>query len=474
MKIYDSLQKRKVDFIPQEEGKVKMYVCGPTVYDYMHIGNARPLVVFDTFRRYLRYLGEDVTYVVNFTDVDDKIINKAIDQGVTYKEVTEKYIGAYMEDAHDLNLDEENTIHPKATETMPDIIAFVKGLVDKGAAYESDGDVYFDISKAQDYGKLSGKNLDDLMTGASLRVSDEEREKKRNPMDFALRKAVKKEGEPYRESPWGKGRPGRHIECSAMNRKFLGETIDLHAGGEDLKFPHHENEIAQSETLTGKTFAKYRMHNGMIQIEGSKMSKSLGNFFTLHDIKKEYDLIVIRFRLLSSGYRLPINFTKEIIDQAKNSLDRLNTAKFRMDDLLETAEGSLREDEKEKLEALSSFERDFRAAMDDDLNTPDAITALFDLAKFANTQLDKDSSKDLVKESLDLFVKLEDVLGLENRKKSLDSLEISEEEIEELIEERNLAKKNKDYEKADALRDKLQEMGISIKDTREGTKRELK
>lgn len=472
MKIYNTFTRKKEEFVPLEENKIRMYVCGPTVYDYMHIGNARPLVVFDTFRRFQKYLGKEVKYVVNFTDVDDKIINKAIASNMTTKEVTDKYIAAYMEDAKDLNLDEADTIHPKATETMPDIIQFVKDLEDMGAAYESDGDVYFDISKAKNYGKLSGKNIEDLKAGASNRVENEESRKKRNPMDFALWKKVKKEGEPYRESPWGKGRPGWHIECSAMNKKYLGDTIDIHAGGEDLEFPHHENEIAQSETHSGKKFANYRMHNGMIQVDGTKMSKSLGNFFTLRDIKKEYDLMVVRFWLLSAGYRLPINFTREIIEQAKASLDRLNNAKFRMDDLLEKAEGSMTEEEKENLPKLDEFEKQFVTVMEDDLNTPDAITVLFDIAKFANTKLDASSSKEFIEKVLDLFLRLEGALGLENRKKSLEN--IDEEKIKALIEERALAKKDKDFEKADAIRDKLDKMGIIIKDTREGTKWELK
>lgn len=393
-----------------------MYVCGPTVYDYMHIGNARPLVIFDTMRRYLRYLGNDVKYVVNFTDVDDKIINKAIKENISTKEVTDKYIKAYMDDAKDLNLDEEHTIHPKATETMDDIIDFVKELVDKDCAYESDGDVYFDISKAKDYGHLSGKNIEDLREGASNRLDDKDKGKKEILWILPFGKN-KKEGEISWDSPWGKGRPGWHIECSTMSKKLLGETIDLHAGGEDLQFPHHENEIAQSETRSGKKFANYWMHNGMIQVDGTKMSKSLGNFFTLHDIKKEYDLMVVRFWLLSAGYRLPINFTREIIEQAKNSLERLNNAKFRMDDLLEKASGNLKDEEKDLLKELDNFENNFRKVMDDDLNTADALTVLFEISKFANTKLDSNSSKEFVEKTRALFIKLEDVLGIENRKK---------------------------------------------------------
>lgn len=472
MKIYNTFTRKKEDFKTIDENKVRMYVCGPTVYDYMHIGNARPLVIFDTMRRYLRYLGNDVKYVVNFTDVDDKIINKAIKENISTKEVTDKYIKAYMEDAKDLNLDEKHTIHPKATETMNDIIEFVKELVDKDAAYESDGDVYFDISKAKDYGHLSGKNIEDLREGASNRLDDKDKGKKRNSMDFALWKATKKEGEISWDSPWGKGRPGWHIECSTMSKKILGETIDLHAGGEDLQFPHHENEIAQSETRSGKKFANYWMHNGMIQVDGTKMSKSLGNFFTLHDIKKEYDLMVVRFWLLSAGYRLPINFTREIIEQAKNSLERLNNAKFRMDDLLEKTSGNLKDNEKDLLKELDNFENNFRKVMDDDLNTADALTVLFEISKFANTKLDENSSKEFVEKTRDLFIKLEDVLGIENRKKTDDS--IDEDVINELIDERKEAKKAKDFAKADEIRNKLSEMGILIKDTREGTKWELK
>lgn len=377
-----------------------------------------------------------------------------------------------MNDARDLNLDEDDTIHPKATETMKEIIEFVDDLVNMGAAYESEGDVYFDISKAKNYGKLSGKNIEDLQAGASNRLDDEERKKKKNPMDFTLWKKVKKEGEPAWDSPWGQGRPGWHIECSAMNKKFLGETIDIHAGGEDLEFPHHENEIAQSETHSGKKFANYWMHNGMIQVDGTKMSKSLGNFFTLNDIKKEYDLMVVRFWLLSAGYRLPINFTREIMEQAKASLDRLNNAKFRMDDLLVKASGSLKEEEKAEEAKLEEFEKKFVEVMSDDLNTPDAITVLFDIAKYANSNLDENSSKEMVEKVLKLFLRLEDALGLENRKKSTEDLDV--EKIEALVKERTEAKKNKDYQKADQIRDELSKMGVTVKDTREGSKWEIK
>lgn len=471
MKIHNTLTRQKEEFIPIEENKIRMYVCGPTVYDYMHIGNARPLVVFDTFRRYMQFKGYYVKYVVNFTDVDDKIINKSIDEGITTKEVTDKYITAYMEDAKDLNIDEEDTIHPRATEVMDDIIAFVKGLVDKGMAYESEGDVYFDVSKADDYGKLSGKNIEDLIHGASNRLDTADGSKKKSPVDFALWKKTKKEGEISWKSPWGEGRPGWHIECSTMSKKILGETIDIHAGGEDLEFPHHENEIAQSEGLNEKTFANYWMHNGMIQVDGTKMSKSLGNFFTLHDIKKEYDLSIIRFWLLTTNYRQPINFTREIIEQAKASLQRLTNAYFRLEELLDKAEGKdLSEEEKSLENDLKDFKDKFIEVMDDDLNTADAITVLFDIAKFVNTKLDSSSSKDLVDKTYKLYKELFESLGLLAKKKEAD---VDVEKIEELIAKRTEAKKSKDFATADKIRDELTSMGITIKDTREGVKWEI-
>ena len=472
MKIHNTLTRKTEEFIPIEENKIKMYVCGPTVYDYMHIGNARPLVVFDTFRRYARYRGFDVTYVVNFTDVDDKIIQKSIEGGISTKEVTERYIAAYMEDTNDLNIDEENTIHPKATEVMDEIIEFVEGLIEKGAAYESDGDVYFRIAKANDYGKLSGKNIEDLLQGASNRVASDEASKKENPLDFALWKKTKIEGEVSWDSPWGAGRPGWHIECSTMSKKILGETIDIHAGGEDLEFPHHENEIAQSETLNEKTFANYWMHNGMIQVDGTKMSKSLGNFFTLHDIKKEYDLMIIRFWLLTTNYRQPINFTRKIIEQAKNSLDRINNAVFRLEELVESAtDDQLHDDEQILLNELSGFEDKFVEVMDNDLNTADGITVIFDMVKFANTKVSSNNSKQLVKAVLYKITELQKVLGIENRKKT--NADIDESKILELIEKRSEAKKNKDFATADAIRDQLSDMGVAIKDTRQGVKWEL-
>lgn len=472
MKIHNTLTRKTEEFVPIEKNKIKMYVCGPTVYDYMHIGNARPLVVFDTFRRYVRYRGYDITYVVNFTDVDDKIIKKSIEENISTKEVTDRYIAAFMEDAHDLNLDEANTIHPRATEVMDDIIGLVSELIKKGAAYEVDGDVYFRVSKADDYGKLSGKNIEELVHGASNRLDNNQASKKESPADFALWKKTKIEGEVSWDSPWGSGRPGWHIECSTMNKKILGETIDIHAGGEDLEFPHHENEIAQSETLNEKTFANYWMHNGMIQVDGTKMSKSLGNFFTLHDIKKEYDLMVIRFWLLTTNYRQPINFTREIIEGAKNSLDRINNAVFRLEDLATNAsENELFDDEQSLLNELAEFENKFIEVMDNDLNTADGITVLFDLVKFANIKVSSENSKQLIKAVLDKILELEEVLGIENRQKV--NAEVDEAKILDLIEQRNAAKKEKDFEKADAIRDELTAMGVAIKDTREGVKWEL-
>ena len=471
MKIYNTLSRKKEVFKPIEEGKIKMYVCGPTVYDYMHIGNARPLVVFDTFRRFAKFRGYDVKYVVNFTDVDDKIIKKSIEEGITTKEVTDRYIAQYMADAKDLNLDEEDTIHPRATEVMDDIIAFIDGLVKKDVAYESDGDVYFDVSKKADYGKLSRRNLDDLMHGASNRLDNEDTNRKKNPADFTLWKKTKIEGEVAWDSPWGAGRPGWHIECSTMNKKILGETIDIHAGGEDLEFPHHENEIAQSEALNEVKFANYWMHNGMIQVNGTKMSKSLGNFFTLDDIKKEYDLMTIRFWLLTTSYRQPINFTREIIEQAQNSLNRLNNAAFKLEeDLARASDRPMEKCEEKILANLDAAEANFIRVMEDDLNTADAITVLFDLAKFINTNISSASSKAFIEKTKALYDSLYDVLGLVAKKKSLD---IDEDFILAKIEERTAAKKAKDFAKADAIRDELLEMGISLKDTRDGVKWEI-
>lgn len=464
MRLYNTMTRTKEEFVPIEENKVKMYNCGPTVYNFIHVGNARPLVVFDTLRRYFIYKGYDVDFVINFTDIDDKIIKKANEEGVNFKEVTERYIEEFMTDAKALNLYDYETINPKATDYISEMINFVKGLIDIDAAYEVNGNVYFDISKAKDYGKLSKKNLDDLISGARIQVNEE----KRNPMDFVLWKAAK-EGEPSWESPWGNGRPGWHIECSVMSKSILGETIDIHSGGEDLQFPHHENEIAQSETLSNKTFANYWLHNGMITIDNKKMSKSKGNFFTIREVSEEYDLEVLRFFLLSAHYRSPINFSREIMEQTKNGLDRLYNAKKDLEYLLETRQPV--EDPMQKIiddeiiKYAYTFKEQFTNAMDDDLNTADAIAALYDLVRFANTHIEEKMGVEVVKVIYDIFVELTNVLGILRRKD-----EALDEDIEKLIDERLEARKNKDYQRADEIRDQLQEKGIILEDTADGTK----
>lgn len=466
MKVYNTLTRQKETFVPLHEGKVDMYVCGPTVYDYIHIGNARPLVVFDTLHRYLKYRGNEVNYVVNFTDIDDKIINRAVEEGVDFHEVSHKYIDAFNESAKALNLLEKETIHPRATEMVEEMIAFISGLVEKGAAYDAEDSVYFDISKASNYGKLSKKNIDDLQSGARVDVNV----KKKNPMDFALWKKQKTADEPAWPSPWGPGRPGWHIECSVMSKEILGETIDIHAGGEDLQFPHHENEIAQSETLHDETFARYWMHNSMINVKSDdgvdhKMSKSLGNFFTLKDIEKEYDLIIVRMWLLSVHYRSPISFSRESMEQTKAGYQRLMNAKETMERLLENnAEGDLTEDHVKVIEEAETLRKAFVEKMDDDLNTADALTQVFELSRLTNGSLDENSPKQLVQTLYDTFMELTDVLGIEDRKEdaSLDA------EIEQLIEERNEARKSKNFQRADEIRDALKARGIVLKDTPTG------
>lgn len=461
MKLYNTMTRKKEEFKPLQEGKVTMYTCGPTVYNFIHVGNARPLVTFDTLRRYFIYKGYDVNFVVNFTDIDDKIINKANDEGVTYKEISEKYIKEFKTDANGFNLYEYETKNPRATEHINEIIDFIKILVEKGAAYEVDGDVYFDISYAKDYGKLSHKNLDDLIAGARIAVDD----KKKNPVDFAVWKA-KKPGEPAWQSPWGEGRPGWHIECSVMAKTILGDTIDIHAGGEDLQFPHHENEIAQSEAANGCAFSDYWLHNGMIMVDNEKMSKSKGNFFTVREIAKEYDLEIIRFFLLTGHYRSPINFSREVIEQAKKSLERIYNGKIKLEELLDLTEEREISDEDQKI--LNMLQKDavekFEYAMDDDLNTADAITAIFNLVKIVNTNLNEKSNKKVVQNAYDTLMKLSDVLGILKRKE-----EGIDEEIEALIDERNQARKNKDFARADEIRDILLSKNIEIKDTRTGT-----
>ena len=458
MKLYNTLTRKKEKFVPIEERKVSIYVCGPTVYDYIHVGNARPMVVFDTLRRFFIYKGYDVKYVVNFTDVDDKIINRANKEGVSAKEIADRYIEAFMEDAKALNLYEENTTHPKATEFIQPMIEFIEGLIEKGAAYNVDGNVYFNIESAKDYGKLSKKNIEDLISGARVEVSQE----KKNPLDFALWKRAK-EGEPYWDSPWGKGRPGWHIECSVMSKTLLGDTIDIHAGGEDLQFPHHENEIAQSETLTGKPFANYWLHNGMLTIEDRKMSKSLGNFFTVREIGEEFDLEVLRFFLLSAHYRNPINFNRDVMKQLENGLERLYNSKKNLEYLLDIAED--KGIDNEEIDKINMYKEEFILSMEDDLNTADAIASLFNISKYANSNFNEKTSKSVIQYTYDTFMELADVLGLLYRKE-----EILEEEILELIEKRTQARKDKNYQLADEIRDELKNRGIILEDTPEGVK----
>lgn len=459
MKLYNSMTRQKEEFIPIEEKKVKMYNCGPTVYNFIHVGNARPLVIFDTLRRYFIYKGYDVDFVVNFTDIDDKIIQKANEQGVNFKDVTEKYIEEFMIDAKGLNLYDYETINPRATEYIDQMINFIQGLIDKNAAYEVNGNVYFDINSAKDYGKLSKKNLDDLISGARIKVNEE----KNNPMDFVLWKAAK-EGEPSWESPWGNGRPGWHIECSVMSKSILGETIDIHSGGEDLQFPHHENEIAQSETHSGKTFANYWLHNGMITVDNKKMSKSVGNFFTIREVSEEFDLEVLRFFLLSSHYRSPINFSKEIMEQTKNGLDRLYNAKNNFEYLLEHRELENGEYDQSLIEGTNKYKENFIKAMDDDINTADAIASIFDLVRFANSNINENTGKNAIKHVLDILMELSDVLGILRREE-----ELLDEDIQNLIDERIRARENKDYKRADEIRDILKEENIVLEDTADGT-----
>ena len=455
MKIYNTLTRKKEDFKPIQAGKALIYVCGPTVYNYIHIGNSRPMIVYDTLRRYLLYIGYDVKFVSNFTDIDDKIINRAKEENVPFTDITKKYIDAYLEDSYGLNLFESHTIHPKATECINEMIEFVKVLEEKGIAYNVDGNVYFDITKAKDYGKLSKKNIDDLRAGARIDISDE----KKNPLDFALWKKRKDETEPAWESPWGMGRPGWHLECSVMAKKYLGDTIDIHAGGEDLQFPHHENEIAQSECCNGKVFANYWMHNGMINIDNVKMSKSKGNFFTIKDIQKEYDLEVIRLWILSTHYRNPLNFSREVMEQTKNGLERMYNGKEHLERLLEICE----EKEDEDISKLVELKKEFLDCMDDDLNTADAISKVYELIRYANT-FDENTDLKVVKCAVKLLSDLTSVLGLLYKEED-DNLD---EKVEKLIKEREEARKNKDFKKADEIRDALKEMNIELKDTRNG------
>lgn len=465
MKIFNTLTRRKEEFVPLEEDKVKMYVCGPTVYNLIHIGNARPMIIFDTVRRYMEYKGYEVNYVSNFTDVDDKIIKKAIEEGVSAEEISTRYIKECKKDMADMNVKPATTA-PQATQEIQGMIDMIQTLIDKGYAYPAaDGTVYFRVKKFKEYGKLSHKNLDDLQSGfRSLKVSGEDQ--KEDPLDFVLWKP-KKEGEPSWPSPWCDGRPGWHIECSVMSKKYLGEEIDIHAGGEDLIFPHHENEIAQSECCNGKIFARYWMHNGFLNIDNRKMSKSLGNFRTVRQIGEQYDLQVLRFFMLNAHYRSPLNFSADLMEAAKNSLERILEAAGKLSDRKDNAAvENITEEELALLKEAEGFVTKFEAAMDDDFNTADALAAIFELVKFANTNVNENSSKEFAAGLYEELFKLSDVLGLKIEKKE----EILDKEIEDLIQERQAARKAKDFKRADEIRDELLKKGIILKDTREGVK----
>ena len=465
MKLFNTMSRRKEEFVPLEEGKVRMYVCGPTVYNLIHIGNARPMIIFDTVRRYLEYKGYEVNYVSNFTDVDDKIIKKAIEEGVSAEEISQRYITECKKDMAGMNV-KPATTHPLATQEIDGMIDMIQTLIDKGYAYPvADGTVYFRVKKFKEYGKLSHKNLDDLQSGfRSLQVSGEDQ--KEDPLDFVLWKP-KKEGEPFWKSPWCDGRPGWHIECSVMSKKYLGEEIDIHAGGEDLVFPHHENEIAQSECCNGVPFAKYWMHNAFLNIDNRKMSKSLGNFRTVREIGEQYDLQVLRFFMLNAHYRSPLNFSADLMESSKNALERITEAAARLRDRQAAATvQEATEDEKKLMQEEAAFVTKFEESMDDDFNTADALAAVFELVKFANTNVQEGSSKEFAGHTLEVMTKLCDVLGLTLEKKE----EILDEEIENLIAERQAARKAKDFARADEIRGLLLDKGIELKDTREGVK----
>lgn len=461
IKVYNTLNKKKEEFIPLTPGEVKMYVCGPTVYNFFHIGNGRTFIVFDTIRRYFEYRGFKVDFVQNFTDIDDKMIKKANEEGTTVKKIGDTYIKEYYQDADALNI-ERATVNPRATEFIGEIIKFVKGLVDKGYAYEVDGDVYFSTKKFEGYGKLSGQNIEDLQSGARISVD----ERKKDPMDFAIWKA-QKPGEPAWNSPWGMGRPGWHIECSCMAKKLLGETIDIHAGGSDLKFPHHENEIAQSEALTGEPFARYWLHSAFVNVNNEKMSKSLNNFFTAREILERYDADVIRFLMLSAHYRQQLNFSKDLLESAKASVERIYNAIGNLENLIdEVSREEMNEEEKAYLESLNKYKEKYIEKMDDDFNTADAITAIFDLIKDTNTNITIDSSKELAQKALELIRELGAPLGM-FQKSTKGNLE---EEIEALIAKRQQARKDRDFALADKIRDELKDRGIVLEDTPQGVR----
>ncbi len=461
MKLYNTLTQQKETFVPIEAGKVRMYSCGPTVYNYFHIGNARPFIVFDVLRRFLEYTGYEVTFIQNFTDVDDKIINRSHEEGISPGDVSEKYITEYFTDADALGI-KRASVHPKVSEHMPEIIDMIKTLEEKGLAYNVDGNVYYRVDAFNDYGKLSKQSIDDLKSGARIDVNDE----KNSPLDFALWKK-KKDGEPYWESPWGQGRPGWHIECSAMSKKHLGETIDIHGGGQDLIFPHHENEIAQSEGCCGKPFANYWVHNGYINIDNEKMSKSKGNFFTVRDIAKTFDLEAVRMFLLMAHYRSPVNFSEPLLKQAASALERLYTAKFQMAFLLENATAkAASEAEQVWIDSLAKYKNDFIAAMDDDINTADAIAVIFELVRDLNSNLDATSSQPAIIAGQNIFAELTTVLGLAVKEKETNL----DEAVEDLIAQRQAARKAKDFKRADEIRDELLAKGIVLEDTREGVK----
>ena len=461
IKVYNTLNKKKEEFIPLTPGEVKMYVCGPTVYNFFHIGNGRTFIVFDTIRRYFEYRGFKVDFVQNFTDIDDKMIKKANEEGTTVKKIGDTYIKEYYQDADALNI-ERATVNPRATEFIGEIIKFVKGLVDKGFAYESEGDVLFRTRKFDEYGKLSHQNIEELELGARIDVDD----KKEDPLDFVLRKA-KKEGEPGWASPWGEGRPGWHIECSVMSRRYLGNTLDIHAGGQDLQFPHHENEIAQSEALTGEPFARYWLHSAFVNVNNEKMSKSLNNFFTAREILERYDADVIRFLMLSAHYRQQLNFSEDLLESAKASVERIYNAIGNLENLIdEVSREEMNEEEKAYLESLNQYKEKYIEKMDDDFNTADAITAIFDLIKDTNTNITIDSSKELAQKALELIRELGAPLGM-FQKSTKGNLA---EEIEALIAKRQQARKDRDFALADKIRDELKDRGIILEDTPQGVR----